>query len=160
MPTPEQNNAIAERFFHAAWDAMDFTTMDSLLAPRTLDHSTVSGHTEEGAEGFKQIIRVFHEGIPDIKLSIEDAVYAGDKVVHRWVLRGVHTGVLFGIPPTGRAVSFTGITIVRMAEGKVAERWANVDELGLLRQIGAVSPLPRQDEQPPGTGRTISNRSE
>src|SRR5512144_1012805 len=111
MPlAPEEHNAIAARFFPAAWDEMNFAVMDSLLAPGTLDHSTVSGHTEEGAEGFKQIIRTFHAGIPDIKLTIEDAIYTGDKVVHRWVLRGTHTGTLFGIPPTGKAVAFTGTT--------------------------------------------------
>jgi steroid delta-isomerase-like uncharacterized protein len=144
--TPGENNAIAERFFHAAWDDMNFELMDSLLAPHTLDHSTVSGHTEEGAEGFKQIIRTFHAGIPDIKLTIEDSIYAGDRVAHRWVLRGTHTGTLFGIAPTGRNVAFTGTTIVRMEDGKIAERWANVDELGLLRQIGGAPPLPPQPQ--------------
>ncbi len=47
-----------------------------------------------------------------------------------------------GMPPSGKQLTFTGITTVRMANGKIVERWANVDELGLLQQLGVV-PLPQ-----------------
>jgi predicted ester cyclase len=79
--------------------------------------------------------------MPDIHLTIDDEVYAGDKVVHRWTLTGTDTGGVMGAPPTGKELTFTGITTVRMKNGKIVERWANVDELGLLQQLG-LAPMP------------------
>ena len=76
----------------------------------------------------------------DIRLTIEQEVYAGDKVVHRWALKGTDTGRLMGIPLSGKVLSFTGTTIVRMRDGMIVERWANVEELGLLEQLGIVPP--------------------
>ena len=80
--------------------------------------------------------------MPDIKLTIDDEVYAGDKVVHRWHLVGTDTGGVMGMPPSGKQLHFSGITTVRMRDGKIVERWANVDELGLLQQLGIAPPPP------------------
>jgi steroid delta-isomerase-like uncharacterized protein len=138
----EENKAIARRFFDAAWNRGDTATMDELVAADSVDHSTVGGtdHEELGAESFKQIVGMFRAGMPDMHLTIEDEVAEGDRVVHRWRLRGTHRGPIMGVPPTGKQLTFTGTTIVRIADGKIAERWANVDELGLLQQLGVVPP--------------------
>lgn len=144
MSTPQENNAIAVRFFESAWNKGDFKTLDALLTEDAVDHSTVGGKekTEPGAESFKQIVGMFRSAMPDIKLSIEDEIFTQDKVVHRWALEGTHKGSLMGIPPSGKRLRFTGTTVVRMRDGKIAERWANVDELGLLQQLGVVPPPP------------------
>jgi predicted ester cyclase len=80
--------------------------------------------------------------MPDIQLTIDDEVYAVDKVVHRWHLEGTDTGGVMGMPPSGKKLRFSGTTIVRMENGKIVERWANVDELGLLQQLGIAPPPP------------------
>lgn len=142
----EENNDIAHRFFTSAWNDGNLQVIDELIAPDAVDHSTVGGKekSELGGESFKQIITMFRAAIPDIKLTIEDEIFAGDKVVHRWNLEGTNTGPLMGIPPTNKKVRFTGTTIVRMRDGKIVERWTNVDELGLLQQLGVVPPPPDQ----------------
>jgi predicted ester cyclase len=61
--------------------------------------------------------------------------------VHRWTLVGTDTGGLMGMPPSGKTLTFTGTSIVRMEDGLIVERWANVDELGVLQQLGVV-PMP------------------
>ncbi|MGH3165864.1 MAG: ester cyclase, partial [Trebonia sp.] len=66
----------------------------------------------------------------------------GDLVVHHWTMAGTHDGDFQGIPPTGKTLTWTGITIVRIADGKIVERWANVDVLAILRQLGVVPPPP------------------
>jgi steroid delta-isomerase-like uncharacterized protein len=141
--TPEENNRIAEQFFNSVWSKGDFSVLDTLVAPDALDHSTVGGlpSTERGSEHFRQIVTMFRHAMPDIQLTIDDEIYAGDKVVHRWTLNGTDTGGVMGMPPSGKKLSFTGTTIVRMENGKIVERWANVDELGLLQQLGVV-PMP------------------
>jgi steroid delta-isomerase-like uncharacterized protein len=140
----EANKELARRFFHAAWNEGDMQMIDELTKPDAIDHSTVKGKTETGSESFKQIVSMFRAAMPDIHLTIEDEIAEGDKVVHRWSLHGTHTGELMGVPPTGKQVAFTGTTIVRIKDGKITERWANVDELDMLQQLGVVPPL----EQP------------
>jgi steroid delta-isomerase-like uncharacterized protein len=138
--TPEQNNAIAVKFFEAAWNEGNFSVMDELLTINSLDHSTITGKTETGSASFKQIVSMLRNAMPDIHLTIDDEIYADDKVVHRWTLSGTHQKDLFDVPPTGKRLTFTGTTTVRVADSKIAERWTNIDELGLLRQLGVVPP--------------------
>lgn len=142
--TPEQNNAIAVRFFDSVWNKGDFSVLDTLIAPDADDHSTVGGvpKTEKGSASFRAIVSMFRAAMPDIRLTIDDEVFAGDKVVHRWHLEGTDTGGVMGMPPSGKKLRFSGTTIVRMENGKIVERWANVDELGLLQQLGVVPPPP------------------
>ena len=145
--TPEQNNAIAVQFFDSVWNKGDFSVLDTLIAPDADDHSTVGGKpkTEKGSASFRAIVSMFRAAMPDIHLTIDDEIYAGDKVVHRWTLTGTDTGGVMGNPPSGKELTFTGITTVRMKNGKIVERWANVDELGLLQQLG-LAPMPPGSE--------------
>jgi steroid delta-isomerase-like uncharacterized protein len=142
--SPEANNAIAEKFFNSVWNKGDFSVLDTLISPDADDHSTVGGlpKTEKGSASFRGIVSMFRSAMPDIQLTIDDEVYAGDKVVHRWHLVGTDTGGVMGMPPSGKQLRFSGTTIVRMQDGKIVERWANVDELGLLQQLGVVPPPP------------------
>lgn len=142
--SPDANNAIAVRFFEAVWNRWDYSVLNTLIAPDALDHSTAGGlpKTERGSESFRNIVSMFRHAMPDIHLSIEDEIYTDDRVVHRWVLEGTDTGGVMGMPQSGKRLRFTGTTIVRMEDGKIAERWANLDELGLLQQLGVVPPPP------------------
>jgi steroid delta-isomerase-like uncharacterized protein len=140
--TAEENNSVCLEFFESAWNKGD--VREDLLADGAIDHSQVGGKTvsEPGAGSFKHIVGMFRGAMPDVKLTIEDQIYTVDKVVHRWRLNGTDTGGVMGMPPSGKALEMTGTTTVRMKDGKIAERWANVDELGLLQQLGVVPPPP------------------
>lgn len=140
--SPAANNAIAVRFFHAAWNEGDTSVLAALVSPDVIDHSTVAGKpaSKQGHESFMHIIGMFRHAMPDVKLTIEDEIFAGDRVVHRWLIEGTDTGGVMGMPASGKRVRLTGITTVRMQAGRLAERWTNVDELGLLQQLGVVPP--------------------
>ena len=143
--SPEANNAVAEKFFDSVWNKGDFSVLDTLISPDAIDHSTVGGvdKKEKGSASFRAIVGMFRAAMPDdIHLTIDDEIYAGDKVVHRWHITGTDTGGVMGMPPSGKELTFTGTTIVRMEDGVIVERWANVDELGLLQQLGVVPPPP------------------
>lgn len=141
--SPQENNAIAVQFFDGVWNKGDFSVLDTLIAPDAIDHSTEGDvdEKEKGSASFRAIVSMFRSAMPDIALTIEDEIYAGDKVVHRWTLTGTDSGGIMGNPPTNKQLSFTGITTVRFRDGLIVERWANVDELGLLQQLGVV-PMP------------------
>jgi steroid delta-isomerase-like uncharacterized protein len=147
--TPKQNNDVCLEFFEAAWN--EGQIREDLLAADALDHSQVGGKqkTEPGAGSFKHIVNMFRSAMPDVKLSLEDQIYVDDKVVHRWRLNGTDTGGVMGMPPSQKPLTVTGTTVVRMQDGKIAERWANVDELGLLQQLGVVPPPPVPVEAEP-----------
>ena len=135
----EDNKALVHRFFQEFWDQKNLAVADELLAATHVDHTPGSPPgLPPGPEGFKQFASVYFAAFPDLRLTIEDMVAEGDKVVTRWTSHATHTGNLFGIPPTGKSTSITGITISRLAGGKAVETWTNFDMLGLLQQIGAI----------------------
>ena len=91
------------------------------------------------AEATKQGAANFRRGFPDLISTIEDLIAEGDKVVGRWRSRATHQGEYMGIPPTGKEVKFTGTSVYRIEEGKIAQSWTVEDQFGLMRQIGAVA---------------------
>jgi steroid delta-isomerase-like uncharacterized protein len=91
-----------------------------------------------GKDGVRAFFNGFWEAFPDAQLRGEDVVANGDRVAIRYAIEGTHRAPFAGVAPTGKKVTVTGQTIVRFADGKVAERWNAVDMLGLLQQLGAV----------------------
>ena len=103
----------------------------------------------EGREGVREAFAIFRRAFPDARHRVEDVVVEGDKVVVRLSAWGTHTGEIFGIPPTGREVSQTGIAIYRLADGKITERWSVqsselLDELGVAAGAEHAPPSPRE----------------
>ena len=87
-----------------------------------------------GIEGLKQFVCMIRSAIPDLRITLEDDIAEGDKVVSRWRAQGTHQGELMGIAPTGKELEITGIGIFCFSEeGKVVESWDNLDELGMMQ---------------------------
>jgi steroid delta-isomerase-like uncharacterized protein len=86
----------------------------------------------------KQMMPAFWTALPDMRYTVEDLIAEGDKVVVRFTFRATHRGEFLGVPATGKVVTVTGISISRLAGGKVVEEWAEEDHLGLLQQLGAI----------------------
>lgn len=93
---------------------------------------------EPGFAGVKKFYQALWSAFPGAKLVIEDVFASEDKVTCRFVLQGLHTGAFQGIPPTGRAISLPGITILRFTGDQCVERWSQANFLSLLQQLGAV----------------------
>ena len=88
-----------------------------------------------------QFYGTLRAAFPDLHFKVEDQIAAGDRVVTRWTASGTHAGEFQGIPADRQAVRITGIDIDRFVDGKVVECWPEVNELGLLQQLG-VLPAP------------------
>ena len=80
-------------------------------------------------------------GLPDLKFTVEDTVSQGDKFVIYWTMSGTHRGEFFGIAPTNRNISFSGITINQISEGQIIESSVIWDGLGLMKQLGVNLPV-------------------
>lgn len=132
----ERNRETVRRFFDAA-NSGDLDALDDLLAPDAIDHGAYAGQ-QRGREGFKQFFAMWRAAFPDLIYCIEDEIAEGDRTVVRWSARGTHRGCYHDVAPTGKQVTMSGIQINRSVGGKIVDDWTCFDELGLLRQIGAI----------------------
>jgi predicted ester cyclase len=111
-----------------------------LASPDLVVHNTPPDITGD-FEGIKQAISIHRTGFPDLRFEIEDQLAEGDKVVSRWTLYwGTHKGEWVGIPPTGKQVTITGISIQRYTGRKIVEGWLEMDMLSMMQQLGVVPP--------------------
>ena len=136
MTTTEENKAIAVRFAQV-WGQGDPGIVDELAAPNIRVSYPVAPPTE-GIAAFKKTLRFVHSAFPDIEIEIGEPIAEGDRVALDWRMRGTHTGRMMGNPPTGKVVTWTGITIYRIEGGKVVDEHGEEDSAGLLKQVGGI----------------------
>ena len=138
----EENKALARR----SWEVVAQGSLDTLedaLAEVYADDFVLheAGDAFVGIQGLAQFVSMMRSALPDLRITIEDDMSEGDKVVTRWIAQGTHQGELMGAAPTGNQVTATGITIHRIEEDKIVEEWSNWDALDVMHQIGAVPSL-------------------
>jgi predicted ester cyclase len=134
----ESNKAIVRRYreIHNN-DEMD--KLDEVLAPDFVPHTTMPGMPWNGLESARQVHLLARASFPDMKVATEDLVAEGDKVVERWIQSQTHSGAPFmSIPPSNKPIVMTGISIYRIANGKIVEHWGNMDFFGMMAQMGAI----------------------
>jgi len=124
---------IARRYYEDVWDQGDMEAAEELVAPEI-----VLNGWAPGLEGLKEVIVGTRRSFPDLKYTIEDVIQEDDKVVVRFLFQGTHRGVYRDIEPTGIEISYSGIGIWRVENGKLVEHWSNVDLYGLMQQLGAI----------------------
>ena len=131
----DKNKELARRMYEEVLNKRNLELLDELVATDYIENDPLPGQ-RSGLDGIKDRFRMIIEGL-DPTFTIEDVVGEGDKVVVRWTNAGTHSGEFFGIPPTGRSFTMTGIDIHRVERGKLAEHWHVVDIFSLMQQLGA-----------------------
>ena len=134
---PDDNKALLRRFYEELWTKGNLDAGDELVSRDYVDHQPAPGLRTD-RDGFRALVRAWREGFPDGRETIGDLIAEGDKVVGRFTFEGTHTGVFFGIPPTGRRVRMHGIDIATIANGKIVELWYSEQTYELLQQLGVV----------------------
>ncbi len=125
------------RRFEEAWAGFDHDAVRGLWAADMVEHTQHTG----GGNGLDVAIQN-NEGVrmafPDVRRTIEDIFAEGDKVVVRVRMQGTNEGGLpwFGIPANGNKVDIEWVSEYRVADGKVAEHWTQMDVAGLMQQLG------------------------
>jgi len=135
----EENKQIVRRYQEIynsnQLDALLEVVSEDLLTPKIMPG------IPSGIEGAKAAHQIMLAGFPDYQTLIDDLFAEDDKVVARITMSGTHTGNFMGIPPTGKFISFTGMYIARIANGKIVEHWGEEDGVSLLAQLGALPPM-------------------
>jgi steroid delta-isomerase-like uncharacterized protein len=130
------NGALVRRLFDEWINKKNLAAIDEMVSPDYVSHE--SG-VNNGAAETKVFLSALLTAFPDLQVTVEDMVAAGDKVVVRNTWRGTHRGPFLGIAATGKSMRIEGIVIWRVENRKVAERWATLDYLSLMRQLGVVA---------------------
>ena len=137
----EANKAIVRRY-REIHNNNEMNRLEEVLAPDFVPYTFMPGMPWNGPESAKQVHLLGKASFPDMKVTTEDLIAEGDKVVERWTQTQTHIGESFmNIPQSGKSITITGISIYRIANGKIVEHWANMDFFGMMAQMGAI-PMP------------------
>lgn len=129
----EENKAIIRKVMETV-NKRNLALLDELIAPDYVDNTLQL----KGLEGFKQSVTLLYKGFPDIHSTIEDIIAEGDKVWDRVTLTATRTGEYRGLAPTGKKITFRGVRIWRIVDGKVVERESFYDFLDFYKQLGVI----------------------
>ena len=133
-----ENKQLVQRWFEEVWNNGRAELIEEMFDENGIAHglSDDPANPIKGPKGYLPFYKVFRDAFPNMKIVIEDMVAEGDKVTARCSVRGKHEGNLRGFAATQLPISFTGITIVRIADGKIVEAWNNFDFMTMNKQVG------------------------
>ena len=130
------NKRLLQRFFEEVYSDGDLGLADEIVAASYFNHNPAPGEMP-GREGLKAFVAYLRRAFADLTITMEDQVAENDKVVSRFTISGVQESEFAGLPPTGKPVAVTAISIHRIEDGRIQEGWLNWDALGMMQQLGA-----------------------
>lgn len=134
---PDGNKAVVRRLIEEGMNNGNARVIEELVAPNFM-----AREEEEmrmlGVDGFKELLGVYRTAFPDMKLTIEEVIAEGDKVITWATFTGTHKGPLQTLPATGRPVKVKDVDLFRVQNGKVVEIRTNFDQWGLMKQLGVI----------------------
>ena len=134
-------NVTAVRRFWQGFNAHQLDVWDEVCKPDFINHDPGLPTPHADLRTIKQTIGgLLFGAFPDIQATEQELLAEGDKVATHLLLRGTHRGEFMGMAPTGKAITFAGVWLTHLSNGKLKEQWVYFDALGLLQQVGA---LPR-----------------
>jgi steroid delta-isomerase-like uncharacterized protein len=132
----EQNKALAKRAFEDLLSGGRFELAEQLYAKDFINHGI---HRDIKLDEDQAALKGWHQAFPDLAIVPEKMIAEGDLVTIYWIARGTNTGTGNGLPATGKKAEQAGITIWRIANGKIKEEWSAFDQLSLMQQLGLLS---------------------
>jgi len=93
------------------------------------------------AEQYKGLCQAYFAAFPDLRITTEDVIAEGNKVMKIWTVNCTQKGDFMGIPATGKSIVVKGIEMFLIKDGKITELWASMDNLGMLTQLGVIPPM-------------------
>jgi steroid delta-isomerase-like uncharacterized protein len=137
---PEKDSAKSNKEFINTytgdfWNTHNIDAFDTYFAADFVVHFTNGDQTREQ---YKGICMAFFKGFPDLHITTNDLIAEGDKVTKVWTAKSTHKGEYMGIPATGNKMLVKGIEVFRIEDGKIAELWVSMDNLGMMQQLGVI----------------------
>ena len=130
----EQNKELIRRFYAELVNQRKMAVADEIISPDFNDHAA-SGR---GLAHFKSLYASMTAIFPDIQVSIEDLVAEDDKVAARVEVTATQAKSFRGFPSADKQVTYSGMDLFRIEDGKIVERWTQRDFLGMLEKLGHI----------------------
>lgn len=130
--TLEENKGVVRAMFEVSVEE-SIAMADEVMTPDFVYH-TVGGDMDR--EMYKQVNAAVLAAFPDLRYTADDMVAEGDRVVTRWTMFGTHMNEFNGIPAANKEIRLSGVSIDRLAGGKIVETWQFYDSMTLLQQLG------------------------
>lgn len=132
------NKDFLDAFTEDYWNKQNMAAFEKYFTSDFIYHSAEG---DMNAEQYKGLSQAYFTAFPDLNITTDYLVAEGDKVVKVWTANSTHKGELMGIPATGKRIVVKGIEMFRIQDGKIAELWASMDNLGMLQQLGVIPPM-------------------
>ena len=136
MSQQDMNKQVIREFTRIFKNEHNVDGVNHLFHPQFVHHFRTP--VPAGFEGLRHVGIMRNGAFPDVVVTEEDLIAAGDKVVERSSAVATHRGALMGAPPTNKPVRWSEIHIYRLADGKIAEHWAEIAMMELLQQAGVL----------------------
>lgn len=130
----EHNKEVILKYWEGKWNDRRPEILDESQTPDVVYHGT--SMNMNGLDEYKAVYQSYLSALHDTHIEIEELIAEGDRVVSRCLFTGVHAGELEGLPPTGKTIQIQMFTVFRLVNGKIAEEWEIMDELGFMLQLG------------------------
>ena len=137
----EQNKTIVRRFYEEVMNQGNVDLLDEIMVADFIDHGETLFGSPRGRDPLKQGVIVTRSIFPDLTVQLHDVIASGDMVGVRGTMRCTQQGEFLGVPATGNELSWSGLAMFRIVDGKIAERWFNSDSLSIVQQLGIVPRL-------------------
>ncbi len=137
------HEAIIDRYYEEMFTDGDTEVAEEILAEDIKYHGprSVTPGALNNIGQVKAFVERYHAAFPDIECEVETIFGNEDEYAVRWRSNGTHTEKLFGIEGKGEEFSGTGLNMFQFEDGEIAEVWSYWDTLGMVRELGLVSPV-------------------
>ncbi len=137
----DNDETFLHRWFEEVWNKGREEAIDEMFAADGIANglNDADGNPVRGIENFKVLHRNFRSAFPNMEIIVEDTITEGDKIAARCTVRAKHEGEGIGISPTNQPIEFTGLTIVKIKDGKIVEAWNEFDFMKMYSQVGALT---------------------
>jgi steroid delta-isomerase-like uncharacterized protein len=129
---------VASRLADDVFSKGDMNALDEILSENYVNHNIPVPGIPGTKAGFKQLVEATRNAFPDLTVNVQDLIAEGDLVVFHDYVTATSRGDFFGVPPSGKPLKWTEIHFLRVADGQIVEHWTNFDQLGILKQLGAI----------------------
>ena len=134
----KKNKDFIKAYTEDFWNKANMAAFDKYFTAGLIMHFADG---DQNREQFKGLCQAYFTAFPDLHITTDDLVAEGDKVTKVWTANCTHNGDFMGIPATGNRIIVKGIEVFRIADGKIAEIWASMDNLGMMQQLGVIPPM-------------------
>jgi predicted ester cyclase len=138
----EENKRVVRRFYEEVMNQGNADLLDEIMAEDFVDHGEALFGSPQGRETLKEGVRGARGVLPDLHVTLHEVNAEGQLVGVRGTMRCTHQGSFLNVAPTGHELSWLGLAIFRVVDGRITERWFNSDSISILRQmeLAPVSP--------------------